>query len=682
MTIIRNIQRRTRVRRWLHSESQQSPLQYPEQANDMIRKIFEGKINKLRILKKARENEILVLNKSNKELKQSNDFYVDLFDNAPVGYFLLSNDESILQVNQAGSTLLGIERTNLANELFTRFINPESRQIWEIFIQNVQNHQDPQICTLELECSNGTMVFTRIEGVRKKTTGGDVLIRLGVINISDLMVPEKILRNDGDTYKILFDNLEIGVIYQNSDSTLIGSNPSALTLLGLTSEEFMSRSSMNPRWEFIHTDETPFPSEEYPSTRALLSGKPVKNVIAGVFNHQISKYIWLSIDAIPLFKPDMVEPYQVVITLQDVSTEKKAIDLIYKKKHFLRKILRSTPGLIYVQNMVDNRITFMNKEVSDFLGHSYEQPKGTIISIFDSYLHPDDRQKVSDHYDLMKTVKDGSVLVCEYRIAHPDGSWRIIQSSDVVFSRDSIGNVIEILGFAVVIIPHPETDDPEKAALFDSKDSLREIHHQIKNSMATILSLINLQGASLSSKGEISHFQDLEARIRSIALVQEFVDLQSKTSGISAFDYTSLLVKNLLQIYNPRPDIRFQYTFDPIILPRNIAVPYGLVMNEIITNALKYAFPLDSPGEPEEKPQYLISISMKMHESRLEWKISDNGKGMSPEIARSHQTLGLHLIFFIVSHQLGGTVEVNTVGGAQYLITIPNFRNTGDENLQ
>jgi PAS domain S-box-containing protein len=127
-------------------------------------------------------------------------------------------------------------------------------------------------------------------------------------------------------YRVMFDNMAQGAFYQSRDGSLIDVNKAALAMFGLTREEFL-RPAIDPEWRCVRDDGSELPQEQYPSVIALLTGQPVRDCVAGVFNTRRQVMIWLNINAIPMFREGESHPYQVFVTLHDVSEQKRMNDI-------------------------------------------------------------------------------------------------------------------------------------------------------------------------------------------------------------------------------------------------------------------------------------------------------------------------------------------------------------------
>lgn len=134
--------------------------------------------------------------------------------------------------------------------------------------------------------------------------------------------------------------------------------------------------------------------------------------------------------------------------LIDITERKQMEESLRKSEHFLRGVLNATPNLIYIYNLDEHRNVYANREIVDFLGYSSEQILTMGSKLFDSILYYDDAQKVAAHHSRMKSAMDNEILECEYRMKHANGTWRLLRSRDIVFTRNQQGIVQEILGSA------------------------------------------------------------------------------------------------------------------------------------------------------------------------------------------------------------------------------------------
>ena len=193
---------------------------------------------------------------------------------------------------------------------------------------------------------------------------------------------------------------------------------------------------------------------------------------------------------------------------------------------------------------------------------------------------------------------------------------------------------------------------------------LKEIHHRVKNNLQIISSLLKLQSRSITDKQTLSIFSESQSRIRTMALIHESLYQSNDLSRVNFAEYITKLVTNLFRSYeinssNIKPVVNID---DNVYLEIDIAVPCGLIINELISNSLKYAFPWGEKGK--------IKIALHSSNERdLTLIVSDNGVGI-PKDLDLHQTktLGLQLVINLVE-QLEGDLKINSDNGTEFIIT-------------
>lgn len=190
---------------------------------------------------------------------------------------------------------------------------------------------------------------------------------------------------------------------------------------------------------------------------------------------------------------------------------------------------------------------------------------------------------------------------------------------------------------------------------------LQEVHHRVKNNLQIISSLLNLQSEGLPEEAQ-KVLDESQRRVRSMALVHEQLYNRERPDQLDFEEYVGSLTGELFAAYSHSARIQSRVEVDPVLLNINQAIPCGLILNELVTNALKYAFPQSHSGE----------IVVALHcstEGRVTLRVADNGIGLAPGFDwRRSESLGLRIVD-ILTHQLNGKLEFSGATGAEFTLT-------------
>ena len=231
------------------------------------------------------------------------------------------------------------------------------------------------------------------------------------------------------------------------------------------------------------------------------------------------------------------------------------------------------------------------------------------------------------------------------------------------------------------------TEEQIKASLREKEVLLKEIHHRVKNNLQVVSSLLYLQSETVADPAVLNMFQDSQHRVRSMALVHERLYQAKDLSRIDFSDYVSDLANHLLSSYSVSADrVKLELEADSVALDVDTAVPCGLIINELVSNSLKHAFPAHSAtkiggqeladGQDREAQQNptasspgKIRIQLRLEAGgHLQLLVSDNGVGVPADFdIENTESLGLLLVNSLV-RQLRGTLELSTAEGTEFKI--------------
>jgi len=229
-------------------------------------------------------------------------------------------------------------------------------------------------------------------------------------DIEEKKQAEEALQKSEEKYRVLFETMAQGVVYQNAEGTIISANPAAERILGLSFDQMIGRTSMDPRWKSIHEDGSDFPGETHPAIVALKTGERVNDTIMGVFNLKEEDYRWIIINAVPQYRGGETRPYQVYTTFDDITDLRRTERTLYFTQF---AIDRSSDAAFWMGS--DARFVYVNEAACCALGYSQDE----LLKMTVHDIDPDFPQEVwPKHWE---AVKQRGSLVLESHHRTKDG---------------------------------------------------------------------------------------------------------------------------------------------------------------------------------------------------------------------------------------------------------------------
>ncbi|MBT7590654.1 MAG: PAS domain S-box protein, partial [Candidatus Scalindua sp.] len=280
-------------------------------------------------------------------------------------------------------------------------------------------------------------------------------------------------------------------------------------------------------------------------------------------------------------------------------------------------------------------------------------------------FHPDDISKIDE---ALKNLIQGNEEKYECRIITKGGEtlWLIVNMQSEWDTKKQ--NVIGIIGAVSNITERKKADEQIKESLKEKDVLLDEVHHRVKNNLQIISSLLDMSSMKTENQEAIALFEESRNRVDSMALIHSQLYQSERFDRIDMEKHIQGLSGNLLNIYSKEQTIALDIKSTNVYLPVTQAVPCALVLNELISNSLKYAYRKEQKG--------LISISMQQsNDGTIITKVKDNGVGIPEEIdIEGAKSLGLRLVRNIVYKQLNGKIEIIRNKGTEFIIEFKSFK--------
>lgn len=281
------------------------------------------------------------------------------------------------------------------------------------------------------------------------------------------------------------------------------------------------------------------------------------------------------------------------------------------------------------------------------------------VENFESAIHPDDLEDFKIKRDDMLAREDESEI--EHRIVLPDKSIRfVVERSSVI--RDDEGKNIFVMGTIQDISDRIEIENELRNQINEKELLLREVYHRIKNNIVSIGNLIHLKAETSGCDDLHVVFNDILSRIESMRLLYDMLMLVDDQDSIPADRYFEGMCTTILDLYSCADRISLDLKNEKVLLNPQLMFSCGVIINELLTNTLKYGYPIDSSGQ--------IRIQTQINDGILELEYRDNGRGFDSTKIEEFTGFGLKLVHMMVG-QRGGKISIESNDGVCVIIRIP-----------
>ena len=342
----------------------------------------------------------------------------------------------------------------------------------------------------------------------------------------------------------------------------------------------------------------------------------------------------------------------LVVAEKEIKSRKIAENAARESEIYYRTIFENTGTAISLIEE-DMTISRVNSEAERIIGFSKEEIEGK--KKWTEFVVKEDLKRIKGYYALRN---DPVAHPTEYETKVRDKAGNI---KDILVTIVNIPGTQKQLASILDITKRKIADNKIKSSLKEKNNLLQEIHHRVKNNMQIISSLLNLQIKYVDEEEAVNVLKESQNRIKSMAMIHEKLYMSDDLAHINFVDYIQSLVKNLFYSYNvENTNIKPIFEVEDVTLNMETAVPCGLIISEIVSNSLKYAFPNERKGE--------IYISLKTVDDKYELIIRENGIGLPEELDFNNlETLGLLLVNNL-TEQIDGELTINRSPGTEFKI--------------
>ena len=339
-----------------------------------------------------------------------------------------------------------------------------------------------------------------------------------------------------------------------------------------------------------------------------------------------------------------------------------------------KNILANSQDVIYLMDTEGTKYEYISPSAEKMLGYTADElMKGGTSTIL-HLIHPDDAERIKKERDSFATSELEKQLEhdTEFRIKTKSGKYVWVNNKRSLL-KDETGSPIGIIGNVRDITRKKKDLEKINHSLREKETLLTEIHHRVKNNLAIISGLIELQKVGVNDKKNvIDVMEEIQSRIQSIVLVHEKLYQSEELSQISLKDYIEELTGYIGKIIgNEKREIQIEKILDDVKLDIVHAIPFGLVYNELIANIYKHAF----NGSTK---QCKVKIQLTSNHDNVTLIVADNGVGFSDHFdLKKSESLGITLIREL-TQQINGRVEFSDDDWTKFVVTFKNPGNVSD----
>jgi PAS domain S-box-containing protein len=456
-----------------------------------------------------------------------------------------------------------------------------------------------------------------------------------------------------EKYRDIFDNAVEGIYRTTPEGRFIIINPAFAAICGYASpEEIMEKVTDIPNKLYAN------PEDRLRLQKRIAAEEKVKGFEVQ-FKTSTRGLVWVSIHANAL-RDEQGNIRYYDGTIEDITERKRAEAALHLSEENFRRSLDDSPLGVRVVTIEGETIYANRAMLNIYRYDSIEELRTTPLK----------ERYTPESYAEFQIRKEkrgkGEYDPFEYEISivRKNGEVRHLQ----VFRKEILWNgERQFQTIYQDITDRKQAEVQFHASLREKETLLREVHHRVKNNMQVISGLLDLHASSCKNPELIAMFHESQSRIQAMALVHEKLYGSKDFARIDLAGYVRTLSQDLFQSYKINPG-KIDLIVQPdvaVCVDINKAIPCGLILNELISNALKHAFPGDRHGE----------LQIIIHETKnteIEIVVRDNGLNLPDDFdIHEPRTVGLHLVNGLVKNQLDGQMEVSRDNGTEFRIKFP-----------
>ena len=583
--------------------------------------------------------------KAGKELEENEQNYKTIFNSSPNYLIIIGLDGNLIDVNKAACEVVGLSKEELIGKNFTELslLLDEEMPLHVDNVSYVLNGNKNKISESRFIDKNGEIRYVKTHSTPLKRNNEIFALSVMCQDISEHKKAEESLKTSELYYRTIFENTGTATLILGEDTVISLVNTEFERLSGYLKEEMEGKISLK---DFVLEEDL----ERvliYHNLRGNDPDSAPKNYEIRLINKNGDiRDVYVTIDLVPYTR-------KRVISFLDITDKKRSKKALRESENHYRKLLENSFDAVVIHS--EGKIISANSAAIKLLG--VKNPDKYLNKSLFNFVHPKYSEVVSKRVQNMLD-KGETVPLIEEKFVRPDGTVvyvEVLATAFIYKGKKAVHVVFRDIS------ERKKAENDIKVSLKEKEILLMEIHHRVKNNLQIISSLLELQANYVDEQEAINVLQESQNRVKSMAIIHEMFYQSTDLTNINFTSYIKNLVHDLFISYGAKNNIKFVINSELILLNIETAVPCGLIVTELVSNSLKYAFPNQEAGK--------IVVTVNLYNREFELIVSDNGVGFPENIdfKNVNASLGLRLVNVLVK-QLDGSIELDKTEGTKFKI--------------
>jgi|GEM_PF-5771140 len=573
------------------------------------------------------------------------DFHLKQILDASIPLLIIKKDFTMHMVNQTYCTYFNKKEEDILGRKCHEIYRGPFCNTPQCAMEQVMGGKEQYEYEWEETFPDGRKAFFLVRAVPYRSADGNIV---GIIeNFTDITEKKKLEENLRFISSIT-EQVQDSILVTDKSFKITFMNRAAETLYGYSQEELLGKEPI------------------------ILNAEPMAEQIEqGIYDTVQSGNVWTGTHLsqrkdgstfvcelkISPLSDDQGHPIAFIGIMRDITAQVAAEEALKESESRFSGILSSMTDFVFAFDAEGCFIFYHTPRVEDL----YVPPEQFIGKKYSEVLPEHINKQIEK---ALKKNKKGDAAEYEYDMTMGDRTRWFSAKMSPVFLEDQFRGSVSVVR---EITRRKKREDKIKKSLHEKEVLLKEINHRVKNNLQVIVSLLNLQSRHIRDKQAREMFTDSRNRIKAMALIHERLYHSENLAAIDFSEYVRILVRHLSGLYKDAAraeEIHLDVRIQDIFLDINTAIPCALIVNELVTNALKHAFQGDTPGK--------INISMSpVRGDRIKMLVHDNGVGFPENIDFTQtKSFGMQLVMTLVE-QIEGSISLNRHRGTAFEIEFP-----------